>query len=309
MKFRIFIFLLPCFFILKAKSAEYEIPSSMRFSIECEESAPPVVYYFSQPPLDIPYPILILCEGSSGPGNIQSVLYIRNYFLKQVESLNTGYLTIEKRGVDGNRIDEEEFWKYYSRSQRLTDHLKVINHLQEHSPKGWNGKFILIGVSEGGPLVTDLSMISPRVIATINWVGAGDSPWADQLWHFFEKLEWRPPDMPGSRQEFDALVEHIIANPTPHQSMAGMTYFYHADAFQKAPIDYSKIRCPLLVVQGTEDSTIDSCDQFVLKAQEAGVPVTYFRINGMDHYIRHRPDVIDQSFDWLKVQLSKEESK
>jgi hypothetical protein len=36
---------------------------------------------------------------------------------------------------------------------------------------------------------------------------------------------------------------------------------------------------------------------------EAGAPITYFRIEGMDHWLRKRPDVIDQSFEWLKEQL------
>ncbi len=85
--------------------------------------------------------------------------------------------------------------------------------------------------------------------------------------------------------------------------MGGMTYFYHADAFQKPPIDYSRIRSPFLVVEGTEDSTIESCDQFVQKAIEAGALIIYFRIDGMDHWIRKRPDVIDRSFEWLKQQL------
>jgi acetyl esterase/lipase len=82
-----------------------------------------------------------------------------------------------------------------------------------------------------------------------------------------------------------------------------MTYLYLADAFQKLPIDYTKICAPLLVVEGAEDSRIDTCDQFVQKAEAAGAPVTYFRVDGMDHYIRKRPDVIDQSFAWLKEQL------
>jgi dipeptidyl aminopeptidase/acylaminoacyl peptidase len=85
--------------------------------------------------------------------------------------------------------------------------------------------------------------------------------------------------------------------------MGGMTYLYHADAFQKLPIEYNKIQAPFLVVKGTMDSDIESCDQFVQKATEAGAPISYFRIDGMDHWLRKRPDIINQSFDWLKIQL------
>ncbi len=302
------------------KADEYNIPPSIRFTIDREEYALPIVYYFSEPNIiDGTYPILILCEGSSSRWDVGSVFFIREYFAERIKPLHVGYLTIEKWGVDGNQVEEEDFWDHYSRSQRLEDHLRVIKHLEEYPPSGWNGKLIFIGVSEGGPLVTDLSIMCTNTLATINWVGAGDWNWADELWQFFESWKensfwirlydaiprWLPfsSDVPPTRQEYDLLVQEIICNPTPNESMGGMTYFYHADAFLKPPIDYNKIRSPFLVVKGTADSDIVSCDQFVQKAQEAGAPVTYFRIEGMDHWLRKRPDVIDQSFEWLKEQL------
>lgn len=297
----------------------YDIPSSIRFTLDREGSSSPLVYYFGQPDPPDSYPILFLCEGSSSKGALKSVFWFREYFSEKIQPLHVGYLTVEQWGIDGNTIDEKEFWNHYTRSQRLDDHLKVIKDLESHPPQGWNGKLIFIGVSEGGPLVTDLSTIYPHTLATINWVGAGDWSWDDELWQFFEHWKqnsfwirlydavprWLPfsSDIPQTRPEFDALVDHIISNPTPDQWMGGMTYFYHADAFLKPPIDYHKIRSPFLVVKGTTDSDIESCDQFVQKALEVGAPITYFRIEGMDHWLRKRPDVIDQSFDWLKIQM------
>lgn len=308
----------------RANASYYDHLYAERFSLERENSLSPLVYYFSSPyTIDKPYPILVLCDGSESKGTIRSALFIRDCLAERIRSLNVGYLTIEKWGIDGNEVDENEFWSHYTRSQRLQDHLKVIHYLEEHPPDGWNGLFIFVGVSEGGPLVTDLSVLCPNTLATINWVGAGDWGWADEFWEFFEHWKknsfwirlydgvprWLPfsSDIPPSRQEFDVLVQQIIENPTSDLWMGGMTYLYHADAFQKTPIDYSKIRSPFLVVQGTEDSAIGSCDEFVKKAHEAGAPITYFRVNGMDHYIRKRPDMIDQSFNWLKDQLAQTE--
>ncbi len=83
-----------------------------------------------------------------------------------------------------------------------------------------------------------------------------------------------------------------------------MTYMYHADAFGKYPaVEYNKIRTPFLVVNGQKDSTILSADAFVKKARNSRAPVTYMRITDMDHYIRHRPDIINNSFIWLKQYL------
>jgi hypothetical protein len=187
----------------KAEAGDFEIPPSIRFTLDREPSTSPIIYYFSKPDLiDTSYPILIICDGSLSKGNLTSVLFMRQHpaLASRVEPLNIGCLTIEKWGIDGNESNEEEFWQHYTRSQRLTDHLHVIHHLQEHPPVGWNGKILLLGASEGGPIVTDLSILCPDVIATIVWSGAGDWPWADVLWQFLENLkqdrlwsEMKPP--------------------------------------------------------------------------------------------------------------------
>ncbi len=302
-------FLLSCAHVC---ATDYDIPSSIRFSLNREASASPLVYYFSSPELlDNSYPILVLCDGSESKEDLRSVFFIRDYFAERMRSLNVGYLTVEKWGIDGNTVDEAEFWSHYTCSQRLSDHLQVIRHFEEHPPRGWNGQWIFVGVSEGGPLVTDLSILCSNTLATINWVGAVEESWADQFWHFFEygkkKLSWDcPPDLPTTRREFDLLAQQIIAHPTPDLWLGGMTYLYHADALQKPPIDYSKIRAPFLAVVGTEDSLLDSCDAFVEKALAAGAPITYFRVDGMDHYIRKKPEIIDRSFEWLKKQYYEE---
>lgn len=307
----------------KIEASDFDVLPAIRFTLERESGASPIVYYLTKPDLiNTPYPILIVCDGSLSKGHLTSVLFMRQYptLAAQIDTLNVGCLTIEKWGIDGNESNEKEFWQHYTRSQRLNDHLRVIHHLQEHPPVGWNGQLLFIGVSEGGPIVTDLSILCPNVIASIVWSGAGDWNWADELWQYFEHWKknsfwirfyaaiprWLPfsSDIPSTRTEFDVLVQEIIANPSPDLWMGGMTYLYHADAFQKAPVDYSKIKTSFLVVAGTEDSIIDSCDQFVQKALDAGAPITYFRVDGMDHYIRNKPDIIEKSFDWLKLQLS-----
>lgn len=306
--------------LVRIDAADYAMAESIRFTLERVDSSSPIVYYFSTPDaIEKPYPIFILCDGSENKGGETSILLVRDFFAEHVRSLGAGYLAIEKCGIDGNEIDQSEFWNRYTRSQRLRDHLQVIHHLEEHPPVGWNGQFIFAGVSEGGRLVTDLSITCPNTIATINWSGAGDWSWADEFWQFFEHWKrksflirlydaiprWVPFswDIPPTRSAFDSLVQEIISNPTPDLWMGGLTYLYHADAFEKPPVDCTKIRTPFLVVAGVEDSIIESCDQFVQRALDAGAPVTYFRVEGMDHSIRKRPDLIDRSFSWLKQAI------
>jgi len=292
----------------------------LRVTCPRRDSNTALVYYFSKPSQQTQsYPMVIMCDGSSSKRDLRSALFIHQYFDKTIDALNYGLITVEKWGIDGNAINEKEFWSHYSRSQRFYDHLDVIKHLESGPPEGWDGTIIFIGVSEGGPLVNQLSIIYPKTRATVNWVGAGDWDWADEFWEFWEQLKknnflirlydllprWMPfaSDIPQTRQEYDQLVEHIKQNPLPDKWLGGMTYFYHADAFQQKRIDYKKIYAPMLVVAGAQDSIIVSCDEFVAKAKAAGAPITYLRVEDMDHWIRKRPDVIKKSFEWLRENI------
>ena len=212
---------------------------------------------------------------------------------------------------DSEIIDEEVFWRYYTRSARLRDHQAVIENLKLNPPAGWNGKIILLGVSEGGPLVTSLTeKYCDRIIATINWSGAGDLPWREELWLFIEDLKKNEdciPYLPVNRSAYDACMEEVLANPTPDKDFLGMTYLYHADALQYSQPDYEKIQTSFLVVAGVQDSIIDSSDVFVQKAKAAGANITYLRIEDMDHYIRKRSEIIEQSFQWLSSLFYKDQ--
>ena len=292
------------------KATEYNIPPSIRFTCSRENSEPEIIYYFKPPDLSLgSYPILILCGGSSSKGSIGSEFFMFEYFKEKVAALNAGFITVEQWGIDGKNIDEETFFNHYSRTQRFNDHMQVIKHLESNPPDGWSGDLIFLGVSEGGPLVTSLTTSYPRTLATVNWSGEGDWPWVDEVWVFLEDMKKKSnvdalDGIPSTREEYDALIEQIKTNPSTTDWFAGMTYFYLADAFRQAPTKYDQIRSPFLVVEGTDDPNIDSRDEFVRKAKEAGAPIEYIRVERMDHYIRKRPDIIDQSFDWLKNCLS-----
>ena len=299
----------------------YDIPASSRFTVSrAQVDAPAIVYYFSTPRAQ-QYPIAILCTGSSNRDAIFSNILLHRYFLQEFTDLGAAVLTVEQWGVDGSNIDSDIFIEHYTRSQRLHDHQAVIEYLKSNPPSGWDGTLILFGVSEGGPLVTSLTTeYSDMMRATINWVGAGDWSWNDELWRFIEVMRknaswwmklwdfmprWIPFafDLPKTRSEYDAIMNNALENPCVEKEFMGMTYKYHADAMTYPATEYHKIRTPFLVVAGCLDSFIDSCDAFVEKAQTAGAPITYIRVEDMDHYVRRRPEIIQQSFDWLAGQM------
>ena len=304
---------------------EYKIPESSVFSVaRSQNDAPNITYYFSKPKQSKEYPIAIFCSGSESRESVSSIIHVHRYFLKEFLDLGAALITLEQWGVNGNQVNVDEFMQHYTRTQRLIDHRTVINHLLKNPPKGWNGKLLFVGVSEGGPLVTALTAEYPDItLATVNWSGAGDLSWREELWAFLVGMRdemlnsipwhikirsylpsWMPYSvnlhLPKTRIEYDEVMDKTLTNPTPEKELMGMTYMYHADALNWPEIDYKELKSPYLVVAGDKDTLIESSDEFVRKAKQAGANITYLRVDGMDHYVRKRQDILDQSFEWLK---------
>jgi pimeloyl-ACP methyl ester carboxylesterase len=301
----------------------YDIPQKSRFTTKrIEPEIPDIVYYMSIPDKSS-FPIAILCGGSSSKNDLHSIIHFHRYFLKEFLDLGIAVLTVEQQGIDGKKMNPQEFMVHYTRSERLRDHQIVIENLKLYPTQGWNGKFIFLGVSEGGPLVTTLtSQYSDITVATINWCGAGNWSWRDELWVFIEgikkeipwhvKLRMHLPKwfpfaidfcLPKTRQQYDQIMDQTLQDPDCNKEFMSMTYKYHADALSYPKYNYNKICTPMLVVAGDQDTIIHSSDEFVDKAKEANVAISYLRVPGMNHYVRKYPDVVAQSFEWLKQQL------
>ena len=304
---------------------KYTAPEGSKHYVKRSETAAPEILFYYNRPQKNSFPIAFFCTGSSQKNRIYSSLHAHRHVLQECLDSGCALITLEQRGVDDRTINIDEFWNNYTRTERLIDHQLVIKSLVDNPPAGWNRKFIFIGCSEGGPLVEQLTeLYSDLTIATISWSGAGALSWRDELWIYLEpywehvpwfiRLGWYLPRSvaeyfniyaPKNRREYDQLMDEIIKNPTFKKEFCWMTYAYHADALTWPEIDYIKLKTPYLVVSGALDSFIASSDLFVEKAQQHHVPVTYVRVEDMDHYIRCRPDIIAKSFDWLRNIIKK----
>lgn len=295
----------------------YEIPSSCRFTTKrLEPNAPEIIYYLSKPKNkdgsgSQSYPIIIFCGGSTSQDSVVSIIHLHRYYLQEFLDLGGAVLTVEQWGIDGNTVNKNIFMEHYTRSQRLHDHEAVINRLKLDPPQGWNGQLIFFGVSEGGPIATTLATeYRDMTTAVISWSGMGDWSWREQLWEFLQQLKLEDATALQSksitsRGDYDACMDETLRNPTSEKYFFGMTFKYHADALIYPKIDYSKISMPFLAVVGAKDSFIKSSDAFVEKAKKTRAPITYLRVPDMDHYVRKRADIVQQTFDWLKQHLLK----
>ncbi|MCX5922128.1 MAG: hypothetical protein NTX86_02270 [Candidatus Dependentiae bacterium] len=60
----------------------------------------------------------------------------------------------------------------------------------------------------------------------------------------------------------------------------------------------------MFVVVGTNDPLLESCDAFVAKSQEHGVPITYWRFEGIGHGLQNaRPETFTEAARWLRQVL------
>ncbi len=300
----------------------YRIPASCRFTIpRTTEYASPLIYYLSLPKTSKPYPLTVLCTGSSTKDSVYSCIHIHRHFLQECLDLNAGLITVEQWGVDGNHnIDVQTFMNHYTRTQRLTDHQTILDHLLANPPTGWDGTFIFIGISEGGALVTSLTQLyQPYTRATINFCGAPGWGWHKELWAFIKhfqkqyrylcaaiaRIPYVKDQLPFKKEVYLSTMKEAAQHPNFTKTFMGMTYAYHADALTYPFPDYTKIQTPFLLVAGSKDPAIGSFDLFVTNAKKARCPITYLRVNGMDHYVRKRPAIIKQAFAWLQKELLK----
>jgi len=239
----------------------YTIPARARYTTpRPHEKDPDIIYYFT-PPQKESYPIALICTGSSTKECLYSIIHIHRYFLKEFMDLGIGVITLEQWGIDGPSIDPEEFIQHYTMTQGLKDHQTMIDTLLTQPPKGWNKKFILLGISEGGVLVTNLTATYNQCVsATMNWCGP-PSPWIKELWYGFGKILYQNPVCAHhisfkdcrhcnkgiqSFQAHEAFIEHIIEHPCFDEEFLGMTYAYHADAMFFPQVDFTKLEKPFL---------------------------------------------------------------
>ena len=274
---------------------------------------PTINYYFSRPSLVNTYPIVILVGGSTDKEHLDSIANFHKYFSTELSQNKLGAISVDGWGADSNHINKSEFMNHYTRSQILSNYQQVIDHLIKHPPIGWNGKLAVLGVSEGGPIAEQLNEQNEVIHATVLWSGAIDSSWRNTLWldmHNIYVSVCVPLKNPikdcydiATKDKFESRINSILANPSPESYFFNMTNMYVADGVRFPIPDYNKLHGAILVVTGAKDTIIDSSDLFYGKAKRHDIDITYWRVESMDHLIRKRPDLINNSFSWLANKL------
>lgn len=292
------------FFFFLTTGTLIAIPA--RHEFEIGESR--LTYYTEFPNGAGMHPLMLILEGSFveelGP---QSVLRLHNRVAQTLLDSGIGMMTMERRGIDGKQVDVDLFHHFNTPSQRLSDHLQLIQHLKAYPPQNWNGQLIILGGSEGSPIAIKLAYAT-NPAACIPLVGCGDQAFAEYFWQVLQTIsleDKRSASLPEDRASYEAQVEMIKANPDPTRFWAGQSFLYWADALgQSEHREFLGLKCPAFVVAGSEDIGCDSTDRLIAMARKGDQDVAYLRIEGMGHDVLDPQwEVIPQMLRWLLTKL------
>ena len=274
----------------------------IRHELEVGESR--LTYYIEFPDAVGSYSLMVVLEGSFveelGP---QSILRLHDKLARSLLDSSIGMVTMERRGVDGEQVDIDFFHRCNTPSQRLSDHIQLLQHFKTHPPQNWNGELIILGGSEGGPIAIKLaSTTNPE--ACIVLVGCGDQTFAEYIWQAIQAIpsEYKPVE---NRAAYEAQIEMMKTNPDPTRFWFGQSFLYWADALDQTEYrEFLTLKCPVYVVAGSNDIECVSTDRLIAMAWQQEQDVTYLRIEGMGHMaLDPQWDVMRQILKWLDTKL------
>ena len=262
-------------------------------------------------PLEGSSPALLIIEGSyTHNKRPKSILRLFKPFERIIKEAKCGIVFMEKQGISPEHFNREKFHRLNTPSQRLSDHQKLLDFLKKNPPNGWNGNFIILGGSEGGPIAIKLSRVADP-IACITLGGCGDQTFKEHIWHTIQNyrhgksiknklIAWWY-NFPKNYLDFDKKCRLMKNDPSPKKWWFGQTYLYWADSLdQEEKTAFLELNCPVLVIAGSKDLEESSTQRLVSQAEEKGKDVIYKRIEGMGHNVLGPQwKVIDIVLDFL----------
>ena len=241
-------------------------------------------------------PLLISVDGSGCTGQLRegSVdlfhpgnAYTTNYrpFVR---------LMVEKPGVKPTQTYgeecSEEFLRHYSITQRVLDHMQVIQHLRA-TADWWSGEVLVFGWSDGGDIAAQLVAYHGGVDRAVLGAMGGGLTMAEHFERFWQCPEdMEPTQRVECQNDLGATLDDIRDNPTWTKTWSGQDNSYKVWATRLDSRLSHILRdntVPILIVQGEEDrfgTPVESARALVSDLEAAGnTAFTYWEIPMMEH--------------------------
>jgi pimeloyl-ACP methyl ester carboxylesterase len=248
------------------------------------------------------YPITLILPGPQKETSQRVHTSLKADLLK----IGHGAVTLEKRGVSVESIDEKEFNQTLSLDERLRDYLLLIKNLGKLLPD-WNGKLALIGQGDGGRIGAKLAGQTENVLALVLIAsGGGWAPMEESLHSFRTEMAdqgYSPQYIHGflvqARQEFSQALK----SPKPDLKAFGYTYKYWNSLFNTKLIeDLAKLDCPIYTINGVNDDRVP-IESVEAMAKHLKDKVTLSKKENAGREILLDHEIYEEAISWLELSL------
>lgn len=273
------------------------------------DGSPLNAYY--TPPLekDQKFPLCIIIHGSQ----CESILNWHHDFVDLTIGYGAGLITLEKQGIFGpDLIDYFEFNQTNCLDHRLDDHLFVVDLLRNGLIPNWNGKFIIIGGSEGARIAAALASQTPEVAATCLYTAGGGMTTPEEIKlvvsRYLRDREFvSEQEIVEYIQSLDEQFLVMYADPDPEKIFLTYTHKWWVSHLRRhSVLDMLRIKSPIFYAHGTDDEVIpiESADRVAEIFKEEGrTNFTFHRVDGCGHDMRlFPPSIIIEMMQMLEKE-------
>lgn len=269
--------------------------------------------YFDHPETDIEGPIVVFIDGSFDTHVKANHDQLATRFIPR----NIGLITIEKRGIKANKIDQNEFRAHDCFEERLQDYYLLLKHIEEGNISGCKGPIILLGLSEGGKIAPRLSLNFSHIVQGVVLIASGGGLTfaeemkfqSDQMIQQMSALKRLSYRLRGSLfpNELDQLYDKMLKKPDSLEMYGPKTWKWFASYLRYDLLsDLLKIEVPIYMIHGEKDVLVpiksaDLVDEAFYKAGKTNLH--YARYIDLGHSIT--PRECEPMLDWIceKTQI------
>jgi hypothetical protein len=266
--------------------------------LEMERGDGSKLVFYVDTPISESFPITLII-----PGSQKEAVQVTHHALKElILEGRRCPLSIEKRGVQGNSIDEKEFQQFLSLDNRKEDILQVLKSLKKHLPS-WNGKIAILGQGDGGRIGAQIATQIENVEALI-LISSGGAwpPLEEALYSFRSEMAdegYSPQYIHGFMVQARQQFNQALKTPKSDLKAFGFSYKYWESLLKTNLLqDLLLLSCPIYSVNSMQDERvpIESVDAL---AKLLPNKLTLQRINSLRKEIIQNQKTYSDAISWL----------
>lgn len=250
-------------------------------------------------PEQVPFSIALFIPGAQK----ESALQLHEVIKSDLLQIGRAALTIEKRGISPEQIDEQEFIRSLSLDERMADHLLLLKQLKV---SGWNGKIAILGQGDGGRIGASLANKTHPIQALVLIAsGGGWPPLEEALYSFRSELAdegYSPQYIHGFLVQAKREFAQALKTPKIEQKAFGFTYKYWKSLLTTNLLqDLALLTCPIYSINGVEDDRVPilSVDAMAKCLKDK---LTLVRKEKRGREIIQDPNTYKEAISWLELQ-------